>query len=257
MNTSKQQPQNNPAMRRPAKFFVGSICVLGSGMLGYGLAKAQFPDYTQFFTLLAAAMVAARLKVKLPGMTGTMSVNLPFVLLAVSQLSLVEALIVACASTLVQTLPTGTHRFQPVHALFNFGNMALSAGLAAFVMHASWFASATVSTRIIGMTLAAATYFLGNTIPVAGILWLTDGPGLLEAWHRIFQWSFPYYLAGAGVACMVNVANRFLAWYIPLLALPLMYAVFHSYQMFFGMSQATDAGRTPMATARAQAAAAH
>src|SRR5690242_17875627 len=127
MNTSKQQPQNNPAMRRPAKFFVGSICVLGSGMLGYGLAKAQFPDYTQFFTLLAAAMVAARLKVKLPGMTGTMSVNLPFVLLAVSQLSLVEALIVACASTLVQTLPTGTHRFQPVHALFNFGNMALSA----------------------------------------------------------------------------------------------------------------------------------
>ena len=51
-------------------------------------------DY-RWLVLFVLAVATARLKVKLPGLTGNMAVNLPFLLIAVTQLSLMEALLVA------------------------------------------------------------------------------------------------------------------------------------------------------------------
>ena len=46
--------------------------------------------YSQFLVIFALALIASRLKVKLPGLNGNMSVNLPFILIAAVQLSLFE-----------------------------------------------------------------------------------------------------------------------------------------------------------------------
>jgi len=60
-----------------------------------------------FYALAVLALAAAtsRMKVKLPGIEGNMSVNLPFLLMAVINLSAVEAILIAGLSTVVQCWP--------------------------------------------------------------------------------------------------------------------------------------------------------
>src|ERR1700722_19207627 len=60
-----------------------------------------------FYALASLALAAAtsRMKVKLPGIEGNMSVNLPFLLMAVVNLSAVEAVLIACVSTAVRSWP--------------------------------------------------------------------------------------------------------------------------------------------------------
>ncbi len=62
--------------------------------------------------ILALAAVTSRIKVKLPGVNGNMSVNMPFLLLAVVNLSAAEAVAIACVSTMVQTWPRRDAKFK-------------------------------------------------------------------------------------------------------------------------------------------------
>src|SRR5258706_11764475 len=59
----------------------------------------EFPDVTRYVACLSLACIASTMKVRLPGLHGTISVNFVFILLAVTQLSLGEAFIVAGAAT--------------------------------------------------------------------------------------------------------------------------------------------------------------
>jgi hypothetical protein len=188
----------------------------------------------QFLSLSVMALVASRLKLKLPGLDGNMSVNLPFVLLAAVQLSPREALAIAAISTMVQCLPARGHKLQTVKVLFNVSTMAIATGMGAFVFHygsqvrASWLSGSAL------LVTATATFFLANTVPVASVIALSEGPRMLKVWSSIFHLSFPYYVASAGVTSMVTAATRHVGWQIPLLVLAVMYGIYRCYQLYFG-----------------------
>ena len=59
-------------------------------------------DLMRFFANLAVCLLVSGLKVNLPGIKGTMSVNFLFILIGVSQMSLGETMVLGCAGTLVQ-----------------------------------------------------------------------------------------------------------------------------------------------------------
>jgi hypothetical protein len=61
---------------------------------------SQHPS--NFICILAVALLASRLKVHLPVITGTMSVNFLFIFLGIVKLSLPETLFVGCSATLMQ-----------------------------------------------------------------------------------------------------------------------------------------------------------
>jgi len=62
-------------------------------------------------TLLIAALLASSLKVTLPGIEGTLSVNFLFTLLGILELSLPETLMIGLASTLAQFYWRPARRF--------------------------------------------------------------------------------------------------------------------------------------------------
>jgi hypothetical protein len=82
--------------------------------------------------------------------------------------------------------------------------------------------------------MVSATVFLVQTMPVAAIISLTEGGRILRVWSSLFQLSFPYYALSAGVTSMVTTVSRHVSWQIPLLVLLAMYAVYRSYQLYFG-----------------------
>src|ERR1700680_2416983 len=149
------------------KILVGLVVLSGIGILLQVPLTWGYPAYGRFTGTFLVALLAARLKVSLPQLTGSMSVNLPFILLALSELSLAEALLITGVSTLVQCLWSENSQQKPIKIIFNVGVTLMAAQAAWFTMQA------TAPNSGLGLALGALAYLLVNTIPVATILAFT------------------------------------------------------------------------------------
>jgi hypothetical protein len=239
-------------MKTSAKFFIALVLLSGVAVLANAILHAQSVDHVRFVSFLLVACLAARLKVKLPGLTGSMSVNLPFILVAAAEMSSSEALAVACFSTFVQCLPHATQKFNPVQAIFNFANMALAVGATRLFLASPALNNAIASYALL-LALSAGAFFFANTIPVAIVISLTETKNALKVWGNIFQLSFPYFVASAGVAGLVLTATAKIGWQVPLFVLPVMFGIFASYKRYFGSSR--EPAPAPVAVALRIAAA--
>ena len=208
------------------KILVGLVVVLGAGILLQVPLTWGHPAYGRLTGTLLVALFAARLKVSLPRITGSMSVNLPFILLAVSELSLAEALLIAGASTLVQCLWSESSQQRPVKIMFNVSVMLMAA-------EAAWLTLQATENSGLSLALGALAYLLVNTIPVAAIIVFTENGRLFATWRRMLQLTFPYYLLAAGIAGLAKLAAHAFDWYVPLLILPLMFLVQRSFSLYF------------------------
>jgi len=210
-----------------SKLLVGLMVVLGTGILLQVPLTWGHPAYGRFTGTFLVALLAARLKVSLPKLTGSMSVNLPFILLALSELSLAEALLITATSTLVQCLWSEGAQQKPMKLMFNVAVTLIAAQAAFYTMQA------VAPNSGLGLALGAAAYLLVNTIPVASIITLTEGGNMFGIWRRIVQLTFPYFVLAAGVAGLAKLAEHAFAWYVPLLILPLMFFVQRSFTVYF------------------------
>ena len=77
-------------LKGSALIFVGAVAAGSCVIVANAIRYQQPMRYSQFLVIFALALIASRLKVKLPGLNGNMSVNLPFILIAAVQLSLFE-----------------------------------------------------------------------------------------------------------------------------------------------------------------------
>jgi len=209
------------------KTLVGFVVFCGVGILLQVPLTWGHPAYGRFTGTFLVALFAARLKVSLPRLTGSMSVNLPFILLALSELSLAEALLITAASTLVQCLWSENSQQKPIKLMFNVGVTLMAAEAAWFTMQAM------AQNSGLGLALGALAYLLVNTIPVAAVIAVTESGQLFGIWKRILQLTFPYFVLAAGVAGLAKLATHAFAWYIPLLILPLMFVVQRSFALYF------------------------
>ena len=75
---------------------------------------------------LAVALASSGLKINLPSVTGTMSMNFLFVLIGVAELSLGETLVMGCLGILVQSTFHAKKRPRTVQVAFNVASMACS-----------------------------------------------------------------------------------------------------------------------------------
>ena len=238
-----------------AKVFIALVVASGAAILIDSLITSRFAHWTEFLVLLMIAAVASRLRVKLPGVSGTMSVNLPFILVAVVELNSVEALLVGCMSTLVQCLPRAKQKFSWIQGLFNIANMALAIGVTRLLYDASVLQS-SISSRSLLLAVATAGYYVVNSVPVAIIIGLTEKRSMLGSWTAMIQLSYPYYLASAGVAGVVLTLSAHVGWQVPLAVLPLMAGIFYSYRRYFAAATQSqdEPRRAPQAVPVAQAA---
>jgi hypothetical protein len=209
------------------KLLVGLVVSFGIGILLQVPLTWGHPAYGRFAGTLFVALFASRLKVSLPRLTGSMAVNLPFILLALSELSLAEALLITGASTLVQCLWSESNQQKPIKIIFNVSVTLMAAQAAWLTMQA------TAPNSGLGLSLGALAYLLVNTIPVAAIIALSESGHLFGTWRKILQLTFPYFVLAAGVAGLAKLAAHSFAWYIPLLILPLMFLVQHSFTLYF------------------------
>jgi len=203
--------------------------VIATGLLLVAACCAQdfsFPQLDRYLLLVALSSTAAALKVKLPALNGTISPNFVFILIGVAGFTLTETLLAACFATLIQCVWKRNTPLVPVQALFNMAVTAIGA-VAAF--RAPTLFGLPVAHPA-ALAVSASTIFICNTLLVAEIISLTEQRPALVIWRHCYLWSFPYYLAGAGIAgavtaCSVQIGGR------SLLLLPLVYLTHHYYRL--------------------------
>jgi len=239
---------------RVATAFITATAMCGLAMLGGSVLKMTALHHYQFLSLLVLGAITSRTKVKLPGIDGTMSVNLPFMMIAAAQLSLFEAVAVALVSATLQSIPKCGGQYQPVKMLFNASTIVLAAGIAALVLHSEKLAAMHHSGSV-ALIAACGMFFLVNTLPVATIIALTEGSGMMRIWSSIAHMSFPYYVACTGVTSMVTLVSQHVGWQAPLAALPVMLLMYRSFQTLFARGN-EQIGLTPVAAPLSRAAAA-
>lgn len=219
---------------RRIQTFIGAMMLASVITAGYaGFVSHALHTYFALAVLVLAA-VTSRMKVKLPGINGNMSVNLPFLLTAVVNLSAAEAVVVTCVSTVVQCWPRKNAKFNPQQMAFNVSMMAFASCLASLMFHADRLRGMQWSSSTWGLTLATATLFLGQTAPVAAIVAVSEGKAAGQIWWSLAHLSFPYYVVSAGVTTMVQAVSSHLGWGLALAVFPIMYGIHRSYQLYFG-----------------------
>ena len=236
---------------RLSQTFIGAMLLAAITSTGYAASHSHSLHTYYAMALMALAAATSRMKVKLPGIEGNMSVNLPFLLMAVVSLSAVEAILIASLSTVVQCWPPADKKFRPEQMVFNVSMMAFAASMANLVWNAHWLTSANWSSLPLMLSATTAAFFLGQTVPVAAIIKLTQSTSMRRAWVSIVQLSFPYYVVSAGMTSMLNLVSHRFGWQAALVVFPVMYGIHHSYRLYFG--RVSEALRTP-ALARAASA---
>ena len=231
-----------------AKVMIGMVAVASLCAVSIGAVRWQSQAWPQLLLLSVAAALSSRFKVKLPGMSSSMSGNLPVILLAVTQLGLFASLLVAVTAAVAQSY-SGGNKTKAIQFVFNACTLLNAAGLAYLVYHSQFFAARS-SAHTMSLVLAAATYFLANTAPVASIIGLTEGGNPFALWHKVFLWSFPNYVIGAGLTAIVSAFTTVSGLTAMATLLAVLFAVYQSYKMFVSRDEQPAPQEMAMAAGR-------
>src|SRR5258708_9177919 len=147
-----------------ASVFIALMALAGLGSFALACTNAQPSFPFKFVCSLVAALLASSLKVSLPGIDGTLSVNFLFTLLGILELGLPETLLIGLAATLAQFYWRPAHRPKLIQLVFNLSQVAVSSAaaygayhlIAIHVLH---------GPRPLALLVAAITHFTLTTSP--------------------------------------------------------------------------------------------
>jgi diguanylate cyclase (GGDEF)-like protein/putative nucleotidyltransferase with HDIG domain len=223
----------NESMPIRAKIFITLTVAAGAAEVGATCLHWHSANLLKFGCYFLIAVLAATLKVELPGIDSTMSVTFLFVLLGILELSLAETLVLGCATALVQSLWKAKHRPDAVKLLFNIF------GVNSNGIFLSYFAYRTAAGLLgdslpLLLLIAVCTFFLSTSMSVAIVIALVQRQPLRGICAETYFWSLGYNLAGAALVAIIHVSNQYVGWQSALLVVPVMYIIFRSYHLYLG-----------------------
>jgi putative nucleotidyltransferase with HDIG domain len=203
--------------------YIGLIVTSGLAIVAHGFWTWQSDNPGKFLSYLLIALAASGMKIRLPSVEGTMSVNFVFLLFGISQFSLGETLLMGSGAALVQSVFHAKTRPTAVKLAFNFGSLACAIETAWMFQH---------SLGINSGLITAAAFFVANTVSVTIIIALTEHKSAWTVWRDSYLWSFPNYLVGAAVVWMMGETGKLLGWQAALFLFPVLYFIYRSHRLY-------------------------
>ncbi len=180
---------------------------------------------------LVTAILVSGLKIRLPGIFGTLSMSYIVVIAALLNINLAAGMIVALISTLGQCVIHAVTRPRWFQVLFSIAGVPIPVLAAWFALHLPA-VSQYDSTGCFGMLAASVVYFAVNTFIVAGIIGLTDGKSIFEVWRSCYLWTSLHYLVGGCIAEVIHLMDRRLGTPALVVAMPPLYLLYRSYSVY-------------------------
>jgi diguanylate cyclase (GGDEF)-like protein/putative nucleotidyltransferase with HDIG domain len=247
LDADPDAPQANPGdvkaapdiapLTKGTRFLLALAVVLAAAVLAYTAVFWHSPDLIKFGAVLAVSLFSGGARVRVPGATGPLPFSYLFVLLGLVELTTPETILLACGVALVQCYWHQPQRPRPAFALFQVALMTIAAAAAEGVYHSAWFEGSAVETTI-RLAVATLALFLINTAPIAAWKASAAHERFAGVWLFTSFWSFPHYLAGAGIARAVSSAAHYVGWQTVLLTGPVVYLIYRSYRLYLNRLEA-------------------
>ena len=212
--------------------FLATEIAVGLSIGAWELAQFHTEHWPTLVLYLATSLISGRLKIRVPGLVGTISPAFMTVVLAALQLSLPETVAISIACAMFQTL---VRKSRP-----RLDQLAFNASLSVLAPFAFYHAFHLLATQVpvigsqVGLLTGGALYFLVNTMIVAAISTLEANDPFLIGWQNAYGWSFPYYVGGICLAGMLSVvADRLGSEYL-LVLMPVLYLFYYGYNTYVG-----------------------
>src|SRR5204863_227644 len=180
------------------KLDVAIMTALAGAILAIAASRWDPENLGHFVLFFALAMVGSAMKIRLPGFKTTISINFVFILIGLAWFSFGETVLIGLGGALVQSLWKTQQRPKPVQALFNAACLTVCTA-AAFSASHSVLAMLGLNSLAAMMVLGACVYVVLNTGLVSLVISLAEGRALTEIWSSCYEWTFPYFLAGAAL----------------------------------------------------------
>jgi hypothetical protein len=206
-------------MPRSAKLYIAAVIGTWAASMAFVLTHWQSESLAKFAVFLCLFVVAATLKYRVPGITGTYSPVFFFALLGSATLSLSEVAVAASCAGVVQCIFKPQRRPLPVQVLFNAATLSLSSSAAHLIVQPQILDLAP-QPLMISLALAAAAMYVINTVLVSIVLTLVQRESLREVWKHWCLGSLPFYGAGVIIAAAALSAERQLTAVAALLVAP-------------------------------------
>lgn len=216
-----------------ARAFISATTLAGCGCLVFAFREWHSISPLKFVSYLVLALLASCLKVSLPRIEGTLSVNFVFTLLSILELSLPETLVIGIASTLGQFYWKPVRQLKPVQLVFNLSQVTLSSTLA-YATYSLISIHLRHASQPLPLLAATTVYFACNSAAMSTIIALTENRSIYKIWVESYLWSLPYYLVGGAAAAGISLLNRHVGWQSSLLVLPPIYLIYRSYRLYLG-----------------------
>ena len=209
------------------KIYVVLTMAAAAGAVVWG---AHFPEgsWLLFLLFLTAVLLSSGLKVALPRGDGGMSLNFPFILLAVVQLSPLQAMLLAAISIAAQCRFKVQNTFKLVQIVFNVASSMWATAAAA----AAYLALSKLHVALApALAAAAVAYFVVSTGTVALVIASASKEPPFRLWKKEFPWYLPFYFVGAVLAAMTNLFTGRFGWATALLLIPVVYTIYRAYNV--------------------------
>jgi Ca2+/Na+ antiporter len=216
-------------MTNTAKLYIAGVNAAGLTFLVLALLTWHSANPVYYAAFAVLALLGATRKIRLPGMTATMSLNFLFILIGISQFSYSETLVMATAAALAQSLWNASQRPKLVQTLFGAATMSVSTALTYFFSNLALNSASGKSLAGLLM-LATSLLLLFNTGLVAGVIALVDHKRLTTVWRGCYMHAFPYFAIGAALAGAVCSAEKVVGWQSTLLLVPFTYLLYIFYR---------------------------
>ena len=210
------------------RLYILAVVLIGALLGAMVLSHWQSQNLIRFACYMALSLFAARLKAVLPGITGSISVLFIFILFAIVELSVPEALVIGCGATLVQCCWKKLYQPKWEQVLFNVCSMAITVVVASEAYHSPLLQLGRLEAPV-KLVVATVAFFGMNTFPVAAAVAITERKSLRRVWKECYFWAFPYYLVGSLLVGVAAAMDHFVGWQSALLAAPAAYLIYRSY----------------------------
>jgi len=216
-----------------AKLYITCVLTAAAAILVGCFAEWEATTGPAFWIYLVASMVAAALKVRLPGLPNTMSAAFLLLLAATVQLSHGEVVIIAAVSAVVQCLWKPKRKPSEIQVAFSAATLVLSAALAQAV--AQELGSGEMKLSVVSQIVVAAfLLYTINTLLVSTVVSLVEGRAFSTVWQQCHLWAFPYFICGTILLDVAAAFHATMTWRETLLLLPLMLLLHVNYRILTG-----------------------
>jgi hypothetical protein len=220
-------------MSSVAKWYIALIVASGIGITLLAAKWWSSTGLIQFTALLCFTLFASTLKVRIPGITSTISPNFAFLLMGMVFFTFSQVIVAALGAALVQSFWRPKSRPRMVQVVFSAASLVVSSGFA-FTAGRLVVRPFDNNNAVALVVLAGTLYLFVNTILVSIVVGLTEQRPIKQACQHCYEWVFPYFAFGIVVIGLMSGSfSTTTAWRSSLQVAP---AMVLAYLYFLGRS---------------------